>query len=329
MRPVAFYAHKQVLVTGSTGHLATNLIAALAGVECRIVRLSRPGAIFPAVPGRAEVIGVTGELDDPATWQRVMQGTDVVFHLAACTSYASNENPAADLSINFEPMVHLLEAARLGSRPVRVLHAGTVTQTGFPSRLPVDESHPDHPMTIYDLHKQMAETYLKYYTMQGVVRGAVLRLANVYGPGPKTSSAERGLLNIMVRRALAGESLTIYGEGNYLRDFVYVDDVVDAFLLAGAQLETQPERVNGRHFVIGSGTGSTIAEAIRLVAERIASKTGRQLPVVHIPPPKPLLPIEARDFVANPGAIAAATGWRAQVSLSQGIDHTIDSYSIG
>lgn len=327
MRPVVFYARKQVLVTGSTGHLATNLIAALAQVDCRIVRLSRPGAVFPPVQGRAEIRAITGEIDDPATWRQVMEGTDVVFHLAACTSYASNENPAADLSVNFAPMVHLLEAIRQSGRQVLVLHAGTVTQTGFPTRLPVDESHPDNPMTIYDLHKQMAENYLKYYTMQDVVRGAVLRLANVYGPGPKSSSAERGLLNIMVRRALAGDSLTIYGEGNYLRDFVYVDDVVDAFLLSGVCLATQPARINGRHFVIGSGKGYTIAESIRLVADRIALKTGRRAPIIHIPPPKPLLPIEARDFVADPGAIADATGWRAQISLYEGIDRTIDSYS--
>ncbi|MFN0085046.1 MAG: NAD-dependent epimerase/dehydratase family protein [Blastocatellia bacterium] len=227
------------------------------------------------------------------------------------------------------PMVRLLEACRRRGRQPLVLHAGTVTQTGFSARLPVDETHPDNPMTVYDLHKQMAENYLKYYAGQGIVRGVALRLANVYGPGPGSSSAERGLLNIMVRRALAGEPLTIYGEGDYLRDFVYVDDVVDAFLMAGAGLDAHPDRLNGRHFVVGSGRGSTIADSIRLVADRVARKTARRVPVIHVAPPKPPLPIEARDFVADPRGIAAATGWRARVSLAEGIDHTIEYYRAG
>jgi nucleoside-diphosphate-sugar epimerase len=203
-----------------------------------------------------------------------------------------------------------------------VLLSGTVTQTGIPKHLPVNETHCDDPITIYDLHKQMAEGYLKYYARQGFVRGAILRLANVYGPGPKTSSAERGLLNIMIRKALAGETLTVYGEGNYLRDFVYVSDVVGAFVLAGAKIG----RVNGRHFVVGSGRGRTIAEAVNVVAERVALKTGHRARVVHIDPPRPALPIESRDFVADPGSLAETAGWHPRTWLAEGIDLTIDYY---
>jgi UDP-glucose 4-epimerase len=322
MRLTAFYRGKTVVVTGSTGHLASNLIGALADTDCHIIRLSRPGAEFAPVIGKAKVEDVRGDISDRATWERMLGGADVVFHFAACTSYASNKNPPADLAINFTPMLHLLETCRQsGYRPI-VLLSGTVTQTGFPTRLPVDETQPDNPITVYDLHKQMAENYLKYYASQGIVRGAILRLANVYGPGPATSSAERGLLNIMTRRALGGEPLTVYGEGNYVRDFVYVRDVVEAFLMAGANIE----QLNARHFVVGSGRGHTIAQSIHLVAERAARKTGRRAQVLQIDPPQPLLPIEARHFVADPRSFAESTGWRPRVSLAEGIDHTIDYY---
>jgi nucleoside-diphosphate-sugar epimerase len=186
--------------------------------------------------------------------------------------------------------------------------------------LPVDENHPDYPVTIYDLHKLMAEGYLKHYTAQDVVRGAVLRLANVYGPGAKSSSADRGVLNLMIQKALKGETLTVYGDGNYMRDFVYVEDVAHAFLEAGAKIDG----VNGQHFVIGSGQGHTIAEAVNLVAERVALKTGQRVPVIHVEPPAALSQIETRNFVADTTRFSYATGWKARVSLVEGIDRTID-----
>ena len=197
-----------------------------------------------------------------------------------------------------------------------------MTEAGIPTRLPVDETHPDTPITIYDLHKLMAESYLKYYSGQGIIQGAILRLANIYGPGPKSSSADRGVLNVMVRKALNGEPLTVYGKGDYLRDYVYVEDVARAFLMAGANIEP----VNSQHFVIGSGQGCTLAEAFNLVAERVALKAGQPVPVTHVEPPTPQSPIEARNFVADTTRFWQATGWKARVSLTEGIDRTIDVF---
>ena len=188
--------------------------------------------------------------------------------------------------------------------------------------LPVNENHPENPMTIYDLHKQMAENYLKYYIQQNVVKGAILRLANVYGPGPKSSRSDRGILNLMIRKALAGEPLTVYGKGDQLRDYVYVEDVSIAFLTAASKIES----VNGRHFVIGSGQGHTIAQAMGLVSERVALKKGKAVPLEHVDPPSPLLPIESRNFVADTRQFSEATGWKAHYMLADGIDLTVKGY---
>lgn len=152
-------------------------------------------------------------------------------------------------------------------------------------------------MTVYDLHKLAAETYLKCYAADGVVRGAVLRLANLYGPG-SSSSPDRGVLAAMIRRALKGEALTIYGSGQYLRDYVYVEDVVQAFPLA---------------------------EAFSLVADRVARRTGCRVPVVHVEPSAGQAAIEARNFVADSSQFTRVTGWRARWSLAEGIDATIEA----
>jgi len=313
---------RHILITGSAGYLATNLIAQLQDTDCRITRLGRPGARFTPLTGKAQVVDIEGDIRDRAVWETALANVDIVFHFAAQTSvYVAEQNPSADLDINVVPMLHLLEICRAKGICPTILFSGTVTEMGLPVSLPVDESHPDHPITVYDLHKWMAEKYLEYYTGTGIVRGCVLRLANVYGPGPRSSSADRGILNMMIRKAIQGETLTVYGNGNYSRDYIYIEDVVRAFLAAAGI-----ECVNGQHFVIGSGQGSTVAQAINLVADRVEKKTGQRAPVVHVDPPASLSPIEERNFVADSTRFTQATGWKASVSLIEGIDRTVDYF---
>lgn len=320
---VDYYTDKRILVTGGRGFLGSNLIGLLNEVDCHIVRVSRSK---PDVPGQcaAAVHDVVGDVREREVWERTAGDVDVVFHFAAQTSvYAANEDPMEDLAANVVPMVHLLEHCRqVGAQPA-ILFAGTVTEAGIPQHLPVDESHPDNPITIYDLHKLMAETYLKAYVRQGTVRGATLRLANVYGPGPRSSSADRGVLNAMIRRALKGEILTVYGKGDCVRDYVHVQDVVYAFLLAGACID----KVNGQHFVIGSGKGHSLADAFNLVADRVARKTGRRVCVVHTDPPESQSAVEMRSFVGDPSRFIQATGWTAQHAFKHGIDLTIEAFA--
>ncbi|MEW6323937.1 MAG: NAD-dependent epimerase/dehydratase family protein [Nitrospirota bacterium] len=316
------YTGKGILITGSSGYVATKVIAMLEDTDCRIIRLSRTGSRLKPVNGVARVKNVIGDVRERATWEEALQDTDIIFHFAAQTSvHAADENPIADLEANVVPMLHLLEACRRRGRKPAVLFSGTVTEMGIPIRLPADEMQPDRPITVYDLHKLMAENYLKYYAHQGIVDGAVLRLANVYGPGPTSSSADRGVLNRMIDRALHAETLSVYGHGKYLRDYVYIDDVASAFLEAGANID----RINGQHFVIGSGEGHAIVDAFNLVADRVALKTGRRMQVISADPPVPLAAIETRNFIADTTRFSAATGWKARVPLAEGIDRTIEA----
>jgi len=268
--------------------------------------------------GRIEVL--LGDVCDPGVWSKALRDTDFVFHFAAQTSVPRAEaDPHADYDVNAGAMLQLLEACRAGHYAPVIVFAGTTTQAGVPSRLPVDETHPEAPVTMYDLHKLIAELYLKHYTAQGFVRGVTLRLANVYGPGPNAGSADRGVLNRMMRNALNREPLTVFGSGEYVRDYIYIDDVTAAFLAAGACIE----RVQGRSFVLGTGAPHTVREAINLVADRVALKTGWRVPVRHVDPPVPLHAIERRNFVADSTRFREATGWSPHVPLLEGIDRTV------
>ena len=320
---LAAFQGKKILITGGGGYIASRIVNLLQDIDCSVIRLARPDAFLSPANGRLKIQDIVGDVRQIAVWEQALRDIDIVFHLAAQTSaYEANREPVDDLQSNVMPMLHMLETClRKGWHKI-ILFSSTVTIAGIPVFLPVSEAHPENPVTIYDLHKQMAENYLKYYIKQDAIRGAVLRLANVYGPGPKSSRSDRGILNQMIRKALAGEPLTVYGVGAQLRDYVYVDDVALAFLDAAGKIES----VNGRHFVIGSGQGYTIAQAMSLVSERVALKTGIAVPVLHVDSPSSLLPIESRNFVADTGQFNGATGWKAHYSLADGIDRTVEAY---
>lgn len=314
--------NQKILITGGAGYLASNLCFLLKNTNCTVYRVDRSGSIFQPISGKLKISDVVGDICDPLIWSNFVGKIDIVFHFAAQTSvYKSANEPAEDLNVNVLPMLRLINAFRSSDRFPFIAFSGTVTETGLTNLFPVDETFRDQPITIYDIHKLTAENYLKYYVQEGMASGAVLRLSNVFGPGPRSSSADRGVLNGMIRKALRGETLTIYGEGNYIRDYIFVEDVARAFLAAAVN----KKRVNGNHYIIGSGQGTEFRTAVNLVAERVEMRTGRKASVIHIDPPKALSSIETRNFTANINKFKESTGWNPRISLVEGIDKTIDS----
>ncbi|MFQ5443755.1 MAG: NAD-dependent epimerase/dehydratase family protein, partial [Nitrospinales bacterium] len=206
-----------------------------------------------------------------------------------------------------------------------ILFSGTVTQVGFTTNFPNNEKLCDDPITIYDINKLAAEKYLQYYSRQMGGRSVTLRLSNVYGPGPQSGSADRGFLNMMTHRAIKGEPLTIYGKGQFVRDYIFIDDVVNAFLIAGSKMDV----VKGRYYVLGSGKGHTIKQAAEMVKERVLNLIENNVEIRYIPVPEGLSKIETRQFVADASNFKRDTGWEPSVSLQTGIDRTIKFFSVG
>lgn len=315
-----YFAGKRILVTGASGYLATNLINSLKDVKCTIIRLSRSNKLLP-VNGIVNIVDITGNICARETFEQILKDVDIVYHLAAQTSvYVAEENPLLDLEVNVVPMLNLLETCRNKAWKPIIIFSGTVTEVGIPKNLPVSEVCEDYPVTIYDIHKLMAERYLKYYSQHGIVYGTVLRLANVYGPGPKSSNADRGILNMMIRKALKGEDLPLYGKGEYLRDYIYIKDAVRAFLIAGMKIDN----LKGQHYIIGSGEGHILKEAFGLVADRVKRKVGVGVQIVNVNSPDSQNQIDSRNFVSDSGKFIAGTDWKPMTNLINGIDQTIE-----
>jgi UDP-glucose 4-epimerase len=310
---------KTIAVTGAAGFIGSRVVDRVAADAAQVIRVARVAR--PSIETAANVIDVIGDVTDRATWDQLADA-DIVFHFAARTSESgANDNTDEDFHANVMPVRHLLAACGQRRRRPTVVFAGTVTEAGIASRLPVNEDEPDNPITAYDRHKLMAENDLKAAAAQGVVSASTLRLSNVYGPGATGKAHDRDVLNRMISAALRGEPLTVYGTGEYVRDYVFVDDVADAFLRAAAHAE----KINGRHFIVGSGRGVTIRGAFELIAARVETLTGRRVPVITADPPAALSDLQQRHFVADPSRFSAATGWRPSWSLSDGIDRTIEA----
>jgi len=316
----AFYKNKKILITGASGYVAGNLLNVLKDVDCSIVRLSRNK--LSLCQGCATIIDLIGDISKKETWEQALKGVDIVFQLASQTSvYSAQDNPQEDWKNNVLPMLNLLDVCHNSKLTPRIIFSGTVTQVGLTDDLPVDEEFVDSPITIYDIHKLMAEEYLRFYCGQGYVTGASLRFPNIFGPGSKSSSKDRGIINMMIRKALEGETLAIYGDGKFLRDYLFIDDLISALLSAGEKTDL----INGEYFVLGTGSGYTVKESIERVATLAEKKTGKKVDVMHIAPPEGLSPIENRNFIGNSKKFTDLTGWRPLVSFDEGIIKTMES----
>jgi UDP-glucose 4-epimerase len=321
---LTFYNNKKILITGGRGYLGSILTNILGHADCKIIRLGRSEVDQNLKGIKADVTDIKGDIRHKKTWVDNLEEVDFVFHFAAQTSvYKAEQNAFEDFRANVLPMFHLLEVCKENKWQPSILFAGTVTEAGIPDTIPIDETYTDQPVTVYDLHKLMAEKYLRHYANQGFVQGVILRLANVYGPGPKSSSVDRGVLNMMIQRASRGDDLTLYGKGDNLRDYIYVKDVISAFLVAGIKMDI----LNGRYFVIGSGIGHTLKEAFELVIERVKIIAGRTVNLVEIKPPQAQPSIDVRDFVADVSAFQSLTNWEPNYTLQSGIDNTIDCFN--
>ena len=307
---------KTIVITGARGYIGSVLAEKLEreGYTMRLVSRSTGSATVALA--RAPYEYCTADLRDPQSWSKLLREADVVVHLSWRTDLrAAEANPADDEDINLCPLRALVEAAHTAGRPPTIVFASAATIAGANPQIPVDDAAPDAPCSVYDRHKLAGEMILREATASGAVRACSLRLSNVYGYGGASINANRGILNIMMKRAANGEPLTLYGDGAYLRDFIHIEDVIGAFLHAIATLDV----CDGGHYVIASGRGHTLAEAYAMVVEAAMERLQRRAEIVRVPEPTDLHPIEKRNFIGDSRLFHRRTGWRPRFDLRTGI----------
>lgn len=312
------FENKNVIVTGASGYIGNKLVHALKKEGAKVWGMSSKGGDhFEHIP----VDWSNFFFDEAHLPDRV----DYVFSLAAQTSaYKANESPMEDYDHSVKPLLNLLEYLKTKNQKAHLVLASSSTICGIPDSIPVNEGHDPAPVTIYDLHKYFSELYLFHYIDHGYITGHALRLCNIFGPGVKSSSNDRGIIHFMANKAYRGEELTVYGEGEEIRDYLYIDDLIEA-LLAGAY---HKEKTNGLYFIMGSGEGYKLKEAFKTVIDLAREINPQATPSLkHVDPPEGLSPIEKRNFIADTKLFRALTGWQPKMSFKEGIRaylHTIE-----
>jgi len=304
-------------VIGASGYIGSKLVNKLTDSGCNVIRSSRRDTI---TNGDSEF--VMAELDSLDFWLNIVEKSDVIIHLAGNTSInVANDNPALDLNSSVVPIYRLIEACKILRKRPRVVFASTVTAYGFTDNLPVSEATAENPESFYDLHKFFVERQLVLATKLNICDGVSLRLANVYGPSSANSSAnDRGILNKIIGLALAGDIVSLYGGGNYIRDYIYIDDVVDAFILASISSKSA-----GEVFNVGSGVGTSVRDAFNAVTQEVYRQTNKIIEMKDIPWPENSPKIDMRNFTASIKKAHTYLGWSPKVSLQTGIATTVKS----
>ena len=317
------YIGKTILVTGASGYLATSLIHSLKTIDCTIVRLSRKSKLDP-ITGNARIVDIEGDIRvRESIEQALKQHVDVIFHLAAYEhNHGSEFNPILDLEVNTLAVLHLLEECRLKKYVPRIVFASSSNLVGLPTQLPVNEAYQDNPSTIFAIHKLFSEKYLQYYAREFGQHSIVLRLANVYGPVLNMQASIKVVLNRIICRALKGEKLFLYRNSACIRDYVWIEDVVAAFHAAVCMGN---EYATGQHYLIGSGSGYQISDVMTMIADKVTQHTGQKT-TIEKDTNETLEAIEWRNFVADTSKFKEVAGWKASVSLDEGIDRTIDYF---
>ncbi len=319
---MSVYNKKQILITGGLGFIGSNLARALVtqGAKVTLVDSLIPqygGNPFNIDDIRTQVMVNVCDVRDPFAMAYLLQGKDYLFNLAGQTSHMdSMSDPQTDLDINATAQLSILEACRKANPRIKIVFASTRQLYGKPDYLPVDEKHPIRPVDVNGINKLAGEWYHLLYNNVYGIRACALRLTNTYGPGMRVKDARQTFLGIWVRLLLEGKPIKVFGDGLQLRDFNYVDDCVEALLLAGAS-----DQANGKVYNLGS----TEVLGLKPLAEMMVGLGyGGTFELIPFPPERKA--IDIGDYYSDFSLITQELGWTPKVNMHEGLKKTMAYY---
>ena len=317
------YSGKEILITGGLGFIGSNLARSLVtqGANLTLVDSLIPqygGNTFNIDDIQNKVVVNVCDVRDTFAMEHLIQGKDYLFNLAGQTSHLdSMTDPHTDLDINAAAQLSILEVCRKENPDIKIVFASTRQLYGRPDYLPVDEKHPIRPVDVNGINKLAGEWYHLLYNNVYGIRACALRLTNTYGPGMRVKDARQTFLGIWIRLLLEGKPIKVFGDGLQLRDFNYVDDCVEALLLAGAS-----DQANGKVYNLG---GSEVIGLKDLSKMMVNLGHGGSFELAPFPSERKA--IDIGDYYSDFSLITKELGWVPKIDLKDGLKRTLNYYS--
>jgi UDP-glucose 4-epimerase len=313
---------KKVAITGGLGFIGSNLARHLVdlGAEVLLIDSLIPeygGNLFNIKDYEDKLRVNIADVRDKHGMAYLIRDQDFIFNLAGQTSHLdSMADPYTDLEINCRSQLSLLEVCREYNPGVRIIFASTRQIYGKPEYLPVDESHPLRPVDVNGINKLAGEHYHILYNNVYGIRSAVLRLTNTYGPQMRVKDARQTFLGWWIRLLLEDREIEIFGDGAQLRDFNFVDDAVEAFVLAASQ-----DASYGRVMNLGSKEIISLGDLAQLMVE--INGKGR-FRIVPFPPERKS--IDIGDYYSDYSQIESILGWNPKTTLRTGLARSLSYF---
>ena len=317
------FKNKSILITGSSGYLGSTLANRLSIIDCNLIlvdKTSKPEFIISN--SKATVTYKALDITRKRTWEEVLTNIDIVFHLAGLEYNRINFNYNLDYKINSFAVYLMLDVCLRFNFSPKIVFTSSANILESTSNSTANEHSESSPLSIWSAHKLLSENYLNIYKTKYNIQSTVLRLSNVYGPSSNKNKTNNVVVNKLIKEALNFGVLKVFNNKACIRDYIYIDDVINALLLSGYL-----SGLNLKYFIIGSGEGISINNAWNTIAKKIEEKFMKPIRIIHDSKIE-LEPFDYRNFIADYNLFQTRTNWQPVYTFEMGIDKTINSIEL-
>ena len=313
---------KKILITGGLGFIGSNLARRLVHFNNTVTVVD---SLIPEYGGnlrnlhdlRDKIVINLSDVRDPFSINELIKDQDYLFNLAGQTSHLDSMNdPLTDLDINAKAQLSILEACRKNNPNIRIVFASTRQIYGKPQYLPVDEKHPLNPVDVNGVNKIAGEQYHILYQKVYGIASSVLRLTNTYGPRMRIKDARQTFLGIWIRNLLQGKPIQVFGDGKQRRDYNYIEDVLDALLIAATE-----KNAVGKVYNLGAPDPLSLENTAKIMCQKTEGVDYQMIPF-----PEDRKAIDVGDFICDYSAFRDQFGWEPKVSFEDGIQRSLEYF---